>query len=44
MIPLATAELVFSVAKGVLKLGGRLDRLTAERTAVGGDLVIPMPP
>lgn len=44
MITPATAELAVSIAKGLIKLAGRLDALLAEKHAVTGDLILPMPP
>jgi len=44
MISTEAAALAISVAKGIIKLAGRMDRLMAEKEAVQGDLVIPMPP
>jgi len=44
MISTEAAALAISVAKGVIKLAGRLDRLMAEKEAVQGNLIIPMPP
>lgn len=44
MLSTEAAGLAISITKGLIKLGGRLDLLMAERTAVGGPLVIPMPP
>lgn len=44
MLSAEAAGLAISITKGLIKLGGRLDLLMAERTAVGGPLVIPMPP
>src|SRR5689334_12125645 len=44
MISTEAAALAISVTKGFIKLAGRLDRLMAEKEAVQGDLVIPMPP
>jgi hypothetical protein len=44
MISLEASALAISVAKGVIKLAGRADRLMAEKEAVTGNLVIPLPP
>jgi hypothetical protein len=44
MIALEVASIAISVAKGVIKLAGRIDRLTAEKEAVKGTAIIPMPP
>jgi hypothetical protein len=44
MLSTEAAGLAISLTKGLIKLGGRLDLLMAERTAVGGPLVIPIPP
>jgi hypothetical protein len=44
MISTESAALAIAVAKGIIKLAGRMDRLMAEKGAVQGDLVIPMPP
>ncbi len=44
MISTEAAALAITVAKGVIKLAGRLDHLMAEKEAVQGDLLIPMPP
>lgn len=43
MITPATATVVISLAKGAIKLGQRLDVLLAEKTAVEGAFVLPMP-
>lgn len=43
MISPSTAALAVSVAKGLIKLGQRLDVLLAEKEAVQGRLVLPMP-
>lgn len=43
MITPATATVVISLAKGAIKLGNRLDVLLAEKTAVEGTFVLPMP-
>ena len=43
MISLSTAGLAISIARGVMKLGGRIDRLMAEKEATTGELVLPMP-
>ena len=43
MISPATAALAVSIAKGVIKSGGRLDRLMAEKAATKSDIVLPMP-
>jgi hypothetical protein len=44
MISTEAAALAISVAKGIIKLAGRLDHLMAEKEAVQGDLLVPMPP
>ena len=44
MINASTAALAISIARGVVKLGGRIDRLMAEEAATTGDIVLPMPP
>lgn len=44
LISPSTAALAISIAKGVIKLAGRIDRLMAEKAATTGDLVLPMPP
>jgi len=44
MISSEAAALAISVAKGIIKLAGRLDYLMAEKQAVEGDLLVPMPP
>jgi hypothetical protein len=44
MLSTDAASLAISIARGLIKLGGRLDVLMAERTATEGKLVIPMPP
>jgi hypothetical protein len=44
MLTAEAASLAISISRGLIKLGGRLDLLLAERTAVDGPLVIPMPP
>ena len=44
MISTEAAALAIAVAKGVIKLAGRLDHLMAEKEAVQGELLIPMPP
>ena len=44
MISTEAAALAITVAKGTIKLAGRLDHLMAEKEAVQGDLLIPMPP
>lgn len=44
MISTEAAALAITVAKGTIKLAGRLDHLMAEKEAVQGDLIIPMPP
>jgi hypothetical protein len=44
MLSTDAAALAISIARGLIKLGGRLDLLMAERTATQGDLLIPMPP
>jgi len=44
MIIPSTAALAISIARGAIKLGGRIDRLMAEKAATTGDLVLPMPP
>ena len=44
MIATEAASLAISIAKGLIKLAGRVDRLMAEKDAVAGDLLIPMPP
>ena len=44
MISPGTAALAISVAKGLIKLGGRVDRLMAEKEAVTGEQILPMPP
>ena len=43
MILPGTASLILSVAQQLIKLGGRLDRLMAQRAAVESDLVLSMP-
>lgn len=43
MISPSTAGLAISIARGVIKLGGRIDRLMAEKEATTGELVLPMP-
>lgn len=43
MISPSTAGLAISIARGVIKLGGRIDRLMAEKEASTGELVLPMP-
>ena len=44
MISPSTAALAISIAKGAIKLGGRIDRLMAEKAATTRDFVLPMPP
>lgn len=44
MIASEAAGLAISVAKGLIKLAGRVDRLMAEKEAVQGSLIVPMPP
>ncbi len=44
MITAEAAGLAISIAKGIIKLAGRIDRLTAEKEAVTGALYVPMPP
>src|SRR5262249_47728547 len=44
MISIEAAALAISVAKGTIKLAGRLDHLMAEKETVEGNLLIPMPP
>lgn len=43
MITPSTATVVLSLAKGAIKLGHRLDVLLAEKAAVDGTFVLPMP-
>jgi len=43
MLTPETIALALSVARGLIRLGGRLDALMAEAAAVGGPLVIPLP-
>ncbi len=43
MLTAEAAGLVLSVARGLVKLGGRFDLLMAERTVVQADLRLPMP-
>jgi hypothetical protein len=43
MISTEAAGLVLSIAQGVVKLGGKIDRLMAEKDAVTSDYIIPMP-
>jgi len=43
MLTAEAAGLVLSIARGLIKLGGRIDLLMAERTAVQGDIALPMP-
>ena len=43
MIPPGTAELALSVAKGLIKFAGHLDRLLAEKVAVQSPLVLKLP-
>jgi hypothetical protein len=44
MLSTDAASLAISIARGLIKLGGRLDVLMAERTATQSELIIPMPP
>src|SRR6266542_5668871 len=44
MIPIETAELAVAIARGLIKLGGRLDRLLAEKVATLGGLTLKPPP
>ena len=44
MITLASAELALSVARGLIKLEGRIDRLLSEKTALQSGLVLALPP
>ncbi len=44
MISVEAAALAISVARGTIKLAGRLDHLLAEKEAIAGNLLIPMPP
>ncbi|MCP4627729.1 MAG: hypothetical protein GY850_30055, partial [bacterium] len=44
MISPSTAALAISIARGAIKLGGRIDRLMAEKAATTGDMALPMPP
>jgi len=44
MLATTSTALALSLARGVLKLSVRLDRLQAEKEAVRGDLALPMPP
>lgn len=44
MLTAEAAGLAISIAKGIIKLAGRMDRLTAEKEAVTGALIIPFPP
>lgn len=43
MLTPETIALALSIARGLIRLGGRLDALMAEASAVGGPLVIPLP-
>ncbi|HAM73826.1 MAG TPA: hypothetical protein DCM86_19520 [Verrucomicrobiales bacterium] len=44
MISTDAAGLALSIAQGLIKLGGRLDLLLAERAAVTGEFAVPVPP
>jgi hypothetical protein len=44
MISPSAATLAISIAKGAIKLGGRIDRLMAEKAATTSGIVLPMPP
>jgi len=44
MITTEAAALTLSIAQGLIKLGGRIDRLLAEKEAVTGNYILPMPP
>jgi len=43
MIPTEAALLIVSIAQGLIKLSGRLDRLMAEKEATTDDFILPMP-
>jgi hypothetical protein len=43
MISTEAAGLILSITQGVVKLGGRIDRLLAEKDATTSDYIIPMP-
>lgn len=43
MVSLEAASLILSLARGAIKLAGRMDRLMAEKDAVTADLIIPVP-
>ena len=44
MISQESATFVISIAKGLIKLGNRMDNLLAEKEAATSDLVLKMPP
>jgi hypothetical protein len=44
MITSEAASLTLSIAQGLIKLGGRVDRLMAEKEAITGNYILPMPP
>jgi hypothetical protein len=44
MISTDAATLALSIAQGLIKLGGRIDLLLAERSAVSGEFLVPVPP
>lgn len=44
MLTPETAALALAIARGLIKLAGRIDALHAEASAVNGPLVIPVPP
>ena len=44
MITTEAAALTLSIAQGLIKLGGRIDRLMAEKEANTGNYILPMPP
>ena len=43
MITTEAASLALSIAKGLIRLAGRIDRLMAEKEASTGDYILPMP-
>jgi len=43
MIPLASAEVAIAIARGLIKLGQRLDRLLAEKVATQSGLALKLP-
>lgn len=43
MITMEAAGLALSIAKGIIKMTGRIDRLMAEKEATTGDFILPMP-